>query len=311
MSAEPQYDLTPLMAEIESVIKEGVHKIVKKQLKRNRLLEKTHRKIMELPSVLNELKRMKVQVVVPPKEEDWIQIILERLNAMEERYTAITKQQSILEGLLNDMQNKSTNSMLRKKEDQKKQVNMDNIITLTGENPNGINDVKKIYVKEEKIDVKEVYVKKEEVKEEVEECEEEQVEEEEEEQLEEEEEEQEQGEEEEEVEEEEEQEEEQGEEEEEQVEEEEQEEEEVVEEEEEEVVEETVEEPIQLTIVETKEPEPEPEPEEEEEEYFEIEIDDITYFTNDEVNGFIYDTTEDGYLGDKVGVLKDGEPTFY
>jgi hypothetical protein len=163
MSAEPQYDLTPLMAEIELVIKEGVHKIVKKQLKRNRLLEKTHRKIMKLPSVLKELKRMNVQVVAPPKEEDWIQIMLERLNTMEERYAALTRQQLENNRLLNDMQNKLTNNIFT-------------LPTLTGEkrltqnkkneNTQETNDVKKIYVKEEKIDVKEVHVKKEEVKEE-------------------------------------------------------------------------------------------------------------------------------------------------
>ena len=51
--------------------------------------------------------------------------------------------------------------------------------------------------------------------------------------------------------------------------------------------------------------------EEEEEEYIEIDIDDITYCTNNEENGFIYEVTEDGDLGDKVGYLKDGEPFFY
>ena len=50
---------------------------------------------------------------------------------------------------------------------------------------------------------------------------------------------------------------------------------------------------------------------EEEEEYIEIDIDDVTYCTNNEENGFIYEVTEDGDLGDKVGYLKDGEPFFY
>jgi hypothetical protein len=49
----------------------------------------------------------------------------------------------------------------------------------------------------------------------------------------------------------------------------------------------------------------------EEEEYFEIDIDDITYCTNDEENGFIYELSEDGDIGTKVGYLKDGEPFFY
>ena len=48
-----------------------------------------------------------------------------------------------------------------------------------------------------------------------------------------------------------------------------------------------------------------------EEEYIEIDIDDVTYCTNNEDNGFIYQLTEDGDVGDKVGYLKDGEPFFY
>jgi hypothetical protein len=51
--------------------------------------------------------------------------------------------------------------------------------------------------------------------------------------------------------------------------------------------------------------------EEEEEEIFEIEIDDKTYCTNDDENGFIWDLTEEGEQGLKVGYLKDGEPFFY
>ena len=50
---------------------------------------------------------------------------------------------------------------------------------------------------------------------------------------------------------------------------------------------------------------------EEEEEFIEIDIDDVTYCTNNEENGFIYELTEDGDVGDKVGYLKDGEPFFY
>lgn len=49
---------------------------------------------------------------------------------------------------------------------------------------------------------------------------------------------------------------------------------------------------------------------EEEEDLFEIEIDDKTYCTNNEVNGFIYELTDDG-CGDKVGYFKDEEPFFY
>jgi hypothetical protein len=47
-----------------------------------------------------------------------------------------------------------------------------------------------------------------------------------------------------------------------------------------------------------------------EEELFEIDIDDITYCTNDENNGSIYEL-KDGDVGDKVGYFKEGEPFFY
>lgn len=52
------------------------------------------------------------------------------------------------------------------------------------------------------------------------------------------------------------------------------------------------------------------EDDEEEEELFEIEIDDITYYTNNEENGIIYEVTKDEEVGKKVGYLKDGEPYF-
>jgi len=53
------------------------------------------------------------------------------------------------------------------------------------------------------------------------------------------------------------------------------------------------------------------ESEDEEYEIFEIDIDDKTYCTNDEENGFIWELTDEGEQGDKVGYLKDGEPFFY
>jgi hypothetical protein len=54
--------------------------------------------------------------------------------------------------------------------------------------------------------------------------------------------------------------------------------------------------------------------EQEDEEEAELEIitiDDVDYCTNDEENGFIYELSEEGEQGDKVGYLKDGEPFFY
>ena len=50
---------------------------------------------------------------------------------------------------------------------------------------------------------------------------------------------------------------------------------------------------------------------EEEEELEIITIDDIDYCTNDLENGFIWELNEDGEQGDKIGYLKEGEPFFY
>jgi hypothetical protein len=57
--------------------------------------------------------------------------------------------------------------------------------------------------------------------------------------------------------------------------------------------------------------ESESESESEEEDVFEIEIDDVTYFTNDDENGSIYKIDENGDPGKKIGYLTDGEPFFY
>jgi hypothetical protein len=90
------------------------------------------------------------------------------------------------------------------------------------------------------------------------------------------------------------------------VETEEEEEEEEEEEDEEEEEEEEVEEAEEVKAVEETE-----EVEKEEEELFEIEIDNVNYCTNNEENGFIYQMTPDGDVGEKVGYLKLGEPFFH
>ena len=86
----------------------------------------------------------------------------------------------------------------------------------------------------------------------------------------------------------------------------------------EEEVEEEVEEELEelendVKSVETEakeEDEEEDEDEDEDEELIEIEIDDITYCTNDEDNGIIYELDNDGNVGKKIGYLKDGEAYF-
>jgi len=261
MSLE-NYGITELMAEIEVVIKAGVQKIVKKQLKRNRLLEKTHRKIMKLPSVLKELKalKLKTDVIKKSNDKECMQLILKRLDAIE-----------------------------------KNNLNRVSVVEAVDKKENKIIEIKKIHIKKEVEPEKEpiqLNIIEQEIEEEAEEEAEEDVEEDVEEDAE--------AEDVEDVEAEE-------------AEDAEAEEAEDAEEEEAAAEEADAEADAEEEAEEDADVEAEAEEKaaEEEEEYFEIEIDDITYFTNDEVNGFIYDTTEDGYLGDKVGVLKDGEPNFY
>ena len=50
--------------------------------------------------------------------------------------------------------------------------------------------------------------------------------------------------------------------------------------------------------------------EEDEDDFFEIEIDDVTYCTNNEETGIIYEVDKDGDMGKRIGYLKDGEPFF-
>jgi len=53
------------------------------------------------------------------------------------------------------------------------------------------------------------------------------------------------------------------------------------------------------------------EEDEDDEEIFEIEIDDKNYCTNNDDNGFIWELSDDGEQGDKVGYFKESEPFFY
>jgi len=62
--------------------------------------------------------------------------------------------------------------------------------------------------------------------------------------------------------------------------------------------------------LEEEEEEEEMEEVEVEEEYVEVTINGTTYCTNDEQNGTIYAVTDDGDLGEEVGVFKQGKPVF-
>ena len=50
--------------------------------------------------------------------------------------------------------------------------------------------------------------------------------------------------------------------------------------------------------------------EEEEEEVFEIEFNNVTYYTNNETNGILYEIDKDGDPGKQIGLIKNGQPFF-
>jgi hypothetical protein len=348
------FNIEPLVFEIENVIKNGLKVILKDYIVRHDLLEKTHKQIMKLPSVMNEInkgcesdsdsdieagedKSMFVSITdmtrdLVKKEMAYVETKLDRI---EKKYESISP---LISRILDKLEsiNDEVKVLKETPRDNIKIVQMDheksyisNIIkpsiVSACENENikfeiDENDddeeefVEPVKVKKEEIVVKEEELEEEELEEE--ELEEEEVEEEE---VEEEEVEtavvadiKEESEAEEEVEQED------------VVEaEEEVEQEDVVEEESEAEEEDVVDDEVETEASEEEdeeEEESEPTPatkvdvEEEEEEEAELEIftiDDIDYCTDDLENGFIWELSEDGEQGDKIGYLKEGEPFFY
>ena len=310
-----QFNICPLVTEMEQVLQNGLKKLLSNYMDRYEMLEKTHMQIMNLPSVQYEVSTNRgIEGTTNNTEicESTLNTGLEeRLEKIEQKYDNLQCVLNNILNKLNEIQNEKCNSS-KENFDVKKPL-----IVKMSENEHVSLNIEEVSQKEFYENVKnETEVEEEKVEEEQDEKQvEEQVEEQEEqeEQVEEE-----QAEEQEEVEEE--QEEEQvEEEEEEQVEEEE---EEQVEEEEEQVEEEQVEEQEEQDEeeasieTETKQNETEQDEDngaeaEDDEELFEIEIDDKTYCTNNEQNGFIWELTEDGEQGEKIGYLEDGEAYFY
>jgi hypothetical protein len=326
------FNIEPLVYEIENVLKNGLNKILNEYIHRYDLLEKTHQQIMLLPSVLHELNitpishvETKIKGICDDSVKKYnispeFSIINNKISIIEHKYEAVSE---TLDKILLKLETLNSDIKIIKETkhvvvEQKNNTFIKPSIVAACENENikfEINDNDSIC---EECEVNK-FTQEEQEEEEQEEQEEEQeevVEEEQEEEVEEEQEE--------EVEEE-------------------QEEEEVVEEKKQVVVEVADEKLIcsacdckvvlneYITVIDGKnycgackpkdddveteksesESESEKEEEEEEEELVEIEIDDITYCTNNEDNGFIYELTTDGDVGDKVGYLKEGEPFFY
>jgi hypothetical protein len=306
------FSIEPLVLEIQNVINKGLKKILKDYIDKFNLLDMTHKQIMMLPSVVNELnknyeklyKEKEVHVISDSDESDsYSELSLSEFEKSENIFnTDITRK--IVKDEVSEMKEKieeiekKFNSFLPILTCISMKINsLSHDIKTLKESPSHTTDnnenvmetfqnkmIQKPFIvtscenENIKFDIKEEQVDEDSVDEQEEEQLEEQVEE--------------------------------------QVEVEEVEEEQVEEEEEEE--EEEVEDDVETeasteTITKDDEIEQgiEVQGEEEEEELVEIEIDDITYCTNNEDNGFIYELSEDGEVGNKVGYLKEGEPFFY
>jgi hypothetical protein len=285
-----KFNTEPILSEIDKVIKNGLSELLSQHLDRYYLLERTHEAIMNLPSVLEANKynnTEKIETQTQPRQ----------IEEYEEKYKNILFKNELLVTEINCLKDE-VNTLRNQLNELKNKTGKDTIDLTVDQVVIKIEHVEKENIKleiEEDEQVQEEEEQEEEEQEEEEqEEEEEDVQEEEEEDVQEEEEEDVQEEEEEDV----------------QEEEEEQEEEKEDTKEDKQREQEEEDEEEKSNDVETEEEEEEEE-EEEDEEYIEIDIDDVTYCTNNEENGFIYELTTDGDIGTKLGYLKDGEPFFY
>ena len=329
------FNIEPLVFEIENVIKNGLKVLLKDYIVRHDLLEKTHKQIMKLPSVMNEInkgsesdsdsqddvvddKSMFVSISDMTRDlvKKEISFVESKLDRIEKKYESISPLISrILDKLesINDevkvLKENPRDSIKIVKMDHEKSYIIKPSIVSACENENikfeiheddeeddddeddddddEVEIIEPVKVKKEEIIIKyedeleEDVVEDEEVEEDV--IEEDVIEpvvvadikeDSEEEELEEEE--------------------------------------ELVEEKEEELVEEKENELVEEEEeVETEASEGEDEVPAEEEELEIITIDDIDYCTDDLENGFIWELSEDGEQGNKIGYLKEGEPFFY
>ncbi len=309
------FNTDELVLEIENVIKNGFKKILKNHINRYEMLEETHKQIMSLPSIANELnknqnnknftdaKMINYDIINISDEEDDIneksfkniefenitnitkKLIKEEMGSMEEKLEIMEKKYEsftpLLEGILSRINSINEAVILLQNTRDVKSIEPISTIIAPSIVASSVNENIKLEIEEE----------------DAEDEEEEESDDEEEEESDEEEDDEEHDDE--------------DDDEEESDEEESEEKEEIIKVE---IVKEVVKEIVKEEIVKDDDIETEAseeEEEEEEEELFEIEIDDTTYCTNNEDNGFIYELTSDGDVGEKVGYLKEGEPFFY
>ena len=297
------FDIKPLMNDVEKVIKSGLNNVLFDYMERYNLLEKTHKQIMMLPSVAHELGIRNVDVSCNSNYNVDDDMTCNQIENLEIKLCEMERKYDNIGVILNKLFDKisNLNDEVKQIKSCNQEISQNNNITKSSVVKTSENENIKIHFEEpnviemdelsdeddsnpDLIPCSQVCFKEVEDKEFLDESKEEVVEEEEEQ---------------------------------EEVEEEEEEHEEEEQEEEEASIEtETKEEEEEASIeTETKkkeeEEEEEDEKEEEDEEIFEIEIDDVNYCTNNDESGFIWEMTEDGEQGDKVGYFKEGEPFFY
>lgn len=307
MNNSTNFNTDDILNEVNLVIKKGLEMILKDYMSRYNLLEKTHKQIMNLPSVLNELNKddepidtnedepMFISIAAMTKElvNEGVKNIETKISRLEKNYDLILPIFDKIMKKIDDLNEevkyikKSPNEVKVikcndvpphdetreniKLEIQEEQHSESEVEKEEVESVESGEEVEKEVEEDEAVDEKEVVAESEE-----EEFESEEADEDDEEAVEEE-----------------------------VAESESVETESEVEEDESEEVE------VEVEVAESEEEETKSEKEEEEEELFEIEIDDTPYCTNNEDSGFIFELTEDGDVGNKVGVFKEGEPFFY
>ena len=312
------FNIEPLVFEIQNVIKNGLKVLLKDYIDRHDLLEKTHKQIMKLPSVMNEINKggnsdseseedKSIFISISDMTRDLVKkemsYVESKLDRIEKKYESISP---LISKILDKLESINAEVKVLKEtpRDNIKIVQMDheksyisNIIkpsiVSACENENIKFDIEENDDEEEDEDkdeeevVEPIKVKKEVIIIEDEELEED-----------------------------------------------------VIEEEEDDVIEEDIIEAVvvadikkeveeEVEVEEEDEVETEASDEEEEDEEEEvipaptkvekeeeeeleiITIDDIDYCTNDLENGFIWELNEDGEQCDKIGYLKEGEPFFY
>jgi hypothetical protein len=271
------FDTQPLLSEINTIVNNGFQEILKDYMKRHWLLEQTHDTLVNLPSV-KEHYANKRETISAPAFECYKDVKVK----LEPGVEYVTKEETLklIQNIDNKMSDfmKSNNELFNKLLIQMNELKNE-VDAFKNEKKNivSFSDNEKENITLEIVDDVNENLKEEEDEEEEEEEEEEDEEEEEEED--------------------------------------EEEEVEVVESKIEELVidveeeeEEAEDEEEDVVSVETETKEPEEE--EDEEELIEIEIDDVTYCTNNEENGIIYELDKEGNVGKRVGCLKEGDAYF-